>query len=151
MWHKAEWPQVRDIRDGEAAGRRIEPPTQSQSGSTTQTIHYSPTIWVTERWYLGKEDKVLGLPGRNLELTFQSTSCTKKPAQLQNTIYSASGQRLFRGGDSTTNWESASALGTACTAVPSKHGHHRLGATEVEKNLSAVKSAVEKKLFFQSI
>lgn len=150
MWHKAEWPQVRDIRDGEAARRRIEPPTQSQSGSTTQTIT-PPQSESLERWYLGKEDKVLGLPGRNLEFTFQSTSCTKKPAQLQNTIYSASGQRLFRGGDSTTNWESASALGTACTAVPSKHGHHRLGATEVEKNLCAVKSAVEKKLFFQSI
>lgn len=151
MWHKAEWPQVRDISDGEAPGQSHWAPN-SVSVWKPHPDHYSPTIWVT--------GEVVSWEGRQGSWAFPIGTCNLlfnqhhaprnlKSSRMQFTIRVA--RRLFKGGDSTTNWEPASALGKACTAVPRKHGHHRLGATEVEKNLCTMKSAVKKKLFSQSI
>lgn len=151
MWHKAKWPQVRDLSNGEAPGQSHWAPN-SVSVWKPHPDHYYPTIWVTgvSGGTLGRKTRFLAFPVGTWDLLFNQHHAPRNlhSSRMQFTLRVA--RRLFKGGDSTTNWEPASALGTACTGVPSKNGHHRLGATEVEKNLCAVKSAGEKNYFLKA-
>lgn len=73
----AERPQVRyRFAMGSAQAKPSEPQTQSQSGSPTLGL-YSSQAQLLERWYFGKEDKVLGLsqlePGILFSIHIQET------------------------------------------------------------------------------
>jgi len=76
---------------------------------------------------LGRKTKFLAFTVETWD-SFQSTSCAKKAAKLQNAIYSQSGQKMnVKGGGSPVSWSSDSASGTvnpASASRASKTGRH---------------------------
>lgn len=148
QYHVA-WPQVRCGCDAKAPG-------QSHGGPNSFLVRKPqpwallPQGWATGVEVLREEDKVPGLPSWKVGIFFRSTSCAKKPAKLQNAISPQSGCKAdFKAGESTANWESASAFGTA---IPSMCRHIKGGELlRSKKNLCTMKSTVEKNYFLKSI
>ena len=130
--------------------RPSESQTQSQLGSPIPGPSSSQAE-LLERWSFGKEDKVPGIPSGNLGFSFQSTSCAKKPAKLQNATYPPRVARRWI-------WMEGALLQTGsrplpqeqCSVEPSKcqRGIKGWEPLRQKQNLCAAKSTVEKKIIF---